>query len=304
MSYSKRIQIAAALSILLHALGLFALHYVPQPAPAPTTWPPKPIELDLQPDAPAEREPVQLVDVAQPAPMPVPPATRIAEQNAEAMDKAPTEVEQSSPRLAPEDFDKLAKRATPESKPVPPIAPPVRESEEENTAEESQEPTFEEMEEHLEGILNAKRTPEEVDPQDEPIQVAQADPSIPQRPSPGTSRARESGAKQGITNFQAIQSEIAPYLKHVRAQVEREWNEMLYTRYSGTSPVKAVIDCAISPSGELISVSAVGTPNDRLYSALCRDAVQRAGPFGPFPFAVPDIYRDKNLEIRWTFSFL
>lgn len=68
--------------------------------------------------------------------------------------------------------------------------------------------------------------------------------------------------------------------------------------------MKAVIDCEINAEGELVSVNVVGTDNDKLYSALCRDAVQRAGPFGPFPFEVPDIYRGKNLEIRWTFSFL
>ncbi len=93
-------------------------------------------------------------------------------------------------------------------------------------------------------------------------------------------------------------------MKIVKKQVELKWNEMIHTRYSGTSPVKAVIDCAISPSGQLVSVTVVGTHNDHIYSLLCKDAVQRAGPFGPFPFVVPDIYRGKNLEIRWTFSFL
>jgi len=79
---------------------------------------------------------------------------------------------------------------------------------------------------------------------------------------------------------------------------------MLLTRYSGTSPTEVVIDCAIAPDGTLARVEIVGEPKDRVYAALCKDAVEKAGPFKPFPFTVPDMYRNRNLEIRWTFSFL
>jgi hypothetical protein len=40
------------------------------------------------------------------------------------------------------------------------------------------------------------------------------------------------------------------------------------------------------------------------YAPLCREAIEKAAPFSAFPFKVPEIYRDENLEIRWTFSFL
>ena len=40
------------------------------------------------------------------------------------------------------------------------------------------------------------------------------------------------------------------------------------------------------------------------YAVLCRQAVEMAAPFGPFPFDVPEIYRNHNLEITWKFSYL
>lgn len=314
MSYSKRIMIAAAFSLLLHVAGMATWYALSQRTPRIAVAPPapEPIELDLQPAPQEQPEPVQLVDVAEPAPEPVPPSPLIAEDHSEAMDTAPRESERPSPVLPPDDFDQLAAAPVPAVKPesaTPPREPPRendREAEDatdEDTPEETNE--LREMENDLEPVLPPESAAAEEEPaEDGPIKLAQVQPPRPQRPAPGMSRSQSGTAREGATNFQAIRSEIAPYLKQVRARVEREWNEMLYTRYSGTSPVKAVIDCAISPSGELVSVSVVGTQNDRLYSALCQDAVQRAGPFGPFPFEVPDIYREKNLEIRWTFSFL
>jgi hypothetical protein len=68
-----------------------------------------------------------------------------------------------------------------------------------------------------------------------PIKIAQAQPLLAQRPEKGKTRERGGVSKQGQTNFDAIQSEIAPYLKHVRERVEQQWNQMLYTRYSGSS---------------------------------------------------------------------
>jgi len=306
MSYKRRIQIAAVLAVFIHLSGVAVWRYVPAPAPPRAAPAPEPIEIDLRPEAPAPTEPVQLVDVAVPSPAPPTPVPLIAEEHAEAMDEVVQENERPAPRLTPDDFDQLAALPAPPTEPAPMPEPPSERALEERPSEiEAPEPDLYDMEDYLEEILEGAQDSAAPAPtREEPLRIAQADPLLPQRPSPGKSRDQQGAAREGVTNFQAIQSEIAPYLKHVRALVEKEWNEMLYTRYSGTSPVKAVIDCAISPSGHLVSVSVVGTENDRLYSALCKDAVQRAGPFGPFPFEVPDIYRDKNLEIRWTFSFL
>ena len=137
------------------------------------------------------------------------------------------------------------------------------------------------------------------------FQMAQAMP-VPENPQSGNSRGRLDNAvrNEGFTNFDAIQDQLAPYLREIRRRVERRWNEALLTRYSGTSPTVAVVDCAIAPDGTLVQVNIIGEPRDRVYAALCMEAIQRAAPFSPFPFEVPDIYRGQNLEIRWTFNFL
>ncbi len=126
MSYSRRIQIAVILSVLLHVAGVVALHFVPDSPPSPMALvDPAPIEIDLQPEAPSPREPVQLVDVATPSAAPVPPSPLIAEDNAEAMEEAPKDGDLPSPELTPDEFDQLAAVATPATKPKPISAPPV-----------------------------------------------------------------------------------------------------------------------------------------------------------------------------------
>jgi hypothetical protein len=64
------------------------------------------------------------------------------------------------------------------------------------------------------------------------------------------------------------------------------------------------VDCAISPSGEVVSVTIVDPGESVSFAPLCKEAIEEAGPFPPFPFEVPEAYRNRNLEIRWTFSFL
>lgn len=321
MTYAKRMTIAAIVSVLLHAVGIGVLYHTHAPAPPLEPPAPEPIVLNLQPEPPPE-PPVpkparQLVDIAQPAPAPPPPTDRIAEADAEAMDLAARPDANAGPQLELDEFDALPRPAAPAapSEPVPPPPPPSPaaedppevEEEAEEAPEKAEKPMLiDEMDIPLESIDDPDTVNERAEPRPEdPIRIARANPMAPpQRPQPGRTRTRSGVSNKGITNFDAIQNEIAPYLKHVREQVELRWNEMLYTRYSGTSPVRAVIDCAINPRGELVSVTVVEPVGDRIYSALCREAVLKAGPFGAFPFAVPDIYKDKNLEIRWTFNFL
>ena len=305
MTYANRMTLAAILSVLLHIVvfGVLQVTYVPRPNLPPPV--PEPIVLNLQPEPPPlPPAPRQLVDVSEPAPPPPTPSDRIAETHAEAMDVTASSRDNAGPQLEQDDFDALPQATAPLAPPEPPPPPPEPIAEE--TPEEDEgEPLLEAMEVPLEELYDPDTVNErEERPPEEPIRIAQATPTLPQRPSPGRSRDHAGVSKHGVTNFDAIQNEIAPYLKQIRQQVERRWNEMLYTRYSGTSPAKAVIDCAINPQGELVSVSVAGPDGNRIYSALCREAVQRAGPFGAFPFEVPDIYKDKNLEIRWTFNFL
>jgi outer membrane biosynthesis protein TonB len=304
-------KIAAVLSLLLHAAGVALLRHTYQPKEYSRAAAPEPIVLDLQPEAQPEPAPAhQLIDVAVPAETPPDSSERIAETNAEAMDMALRDAEHPAPNLEPDVFDALPSPASVPTPPVEPPSPPSPSAPKKEDSEDDRKPEKEEPRVKLPEPPKPDAPPDseegaESEKQPEgPIKIAQAQALMPQRPETGKSRDRGGVSKQGQTNFDAIQSEIAPYLKHVRTKVEQQWNQMLYTRYSGTSPVQTVIDCAINAQGELVSVNVVGTDNDKLYSALCRDAVQRAGPFGPFPFEVPDIYRGKDLEIRWTFSFM
>lgn len=309
MNYSTRIKIAAVFSMLIHVAGVALLRQTYTPREYIPAAAPEPIVLDLQPEArPEPSPPQQLVDVAVPAETPPQITEHIAVENAEAMDLALRDANRPAPALEQDEFDALPQVASPAPQESA-VEPPSEETEDEAEAEketksEAKKPIKAVETPAREVLPEAAEAPPAPKAPEAPIKIAQAQPLLAQRPEKGKTRERGGVSKQGQTNFDAIQSEIAPYLKHVRERVEQQWNQMLYTRYSGSSPVKAVIDCAINAQGELVSVNVVGTDNDKLYSALCRDAVQRAGPFGPFPFEVPDIYRGKNLEIRWTFSFL
>ncbi|MGC8845308.1 MAG: hypothetical protein ACP5QY_05620 [Candidatus Hydrogenedens sp.] len=110
--------------------------------------------------------------------------------------------------------------------------------------------------------------------------------------------------KEGILGFEAIQDQLAPYLKEIQRKVEKYWLHYLLTRYSGTKPTEVVIDCEISSEGKIVKIDIIGEPEDLLFAGICKQALQKSAPFSPFPFQVPDIYKNRNLQIRWTFSFL
>ena len=329
--YLIRMRRAAMLSVLLHALLFLpfaALERSGGPGPSPKA---EPILLRLQ--APDPAPPRQLVDVTQPAETPPEEdLNRIAEENSNARDSVLRDGEEAGPRLEEEDeFDTLAMRR-PAAPPLPPPAPipepPAGETEEtaeEETAKETPEP--EEAEEEPDYIeepsertlrppettqapkpveaVEAEERPEE-DASVVPLQLAQAE--VPGQAEFGgrtsKGRFRDAVRHKGFTNFEAIGDQVAPYLKKIKLRVERRWNEALLHRYSGLTPTEAVIECAIAPDGTVVSAKITGGPRDPIYAALCRKAVFDAGPFGPFPFEVPDVYRNQNLEIRWTFSFL
>ncbi len=243
------------------------------PAPPPTAIPQDIPTVELsQPSAEPIHEPTQdaspapEIDVA-PEPVEIPQESAPVREESPVMSTPP-------PAVVPE--------TTPPAPMPDPASVPVQEPESETTVEQTESVTLPDS-----------------------FQVAQAAP-MPELPQPGHSRGRLDNAvrNEGFTNFDAIQDELAPYLREIRRQVERRWNEALLTRYSGTSPTVATVDCAIATDGTLVFVEIIGEPRDRVYASLCRDAIQRAAPFKPFPFEVPDIYRGQNLEIRWTFNFL
>lgn len=300
----QRLGLSALCALALHLLLLAAWGVML--ASRPPGFGPlqeSPLVLNLRPEAPR-----QLVDTHTPAEEPVEKTDLISDMASKATDEVLREGDHPGPQF--EEFDEdesLAAPATPPEAPVAPPTPPAPPPQqppapapvrsERNLPEAPREAapheTFQEK---------AEESPES----EERMQVAQAMPQAAQTALPRASKGRVHDAVrgQGFAGFEAMSSEIAPYLKEVRRRVELRWNEMLLMRYSGTKPVKAIIDCAIASDGRLVSVEVVGIPEDPVYAALCRQAIELAGPFGPFPFHVPEMYLEKNLEIRWTFSFL
>ncbi len=279
-----------------------------------------PVVLNLRPPEP--EAPRQLVDVHTPATAPVAATDLIALEDSNATDLELRDGTKPGPHLEETSgLDALAapSAAKPPAEPVPPPSPapaesapalaskkPVEKSTETSTVKPSPPDS--------KSVQLAKAMPPEIATPEQERTSAAAPPqhappaSMPDVPEGGArfSRGRvyDKVDKQGIPGFEAMQSEVAPYLHEVRRKVERRWNAMLLTRYSGTSPSEVLIDCAIASDGRIAYVNVVGQPADRVYAALCKEAVEKAGPFKPFPFKVPDMYRNKNLEIRWTFNFL
>jgi len=266
--------------------------------------PPEPIVVNLQPKTPA---PHQLVDVLTPAAEPVKQTDLIVDVDSNAAGKNLQEGDNPGPALdKQDDFDTLAAPPAPpqpQPQPAPQSAPAPAPKE-----ARKKTPRVPEKKQEARIVLPpSKEPPEEIAGKEpERFDLAKAtppaQPDLPKGQTKG--RLHNEVKRKGFTNFEAMQDQIAPYLREIRKQVEKRWIEGLVTRYNGTQPTEAVIDCAISPEGKLISATVAKTPEDPLYAALCVQALQKAGPFGPFPFKVPDMYRNQNLEIRWTFSFL
>jgi len=309
MSYEKRLTLAGALSVLLH-VAFFALVAVrgcqsitPVNAIAAHR---EPIVLRLQPPKPPASR--RLVDTTAPADEPAGPTDLIGEHTTKAQDFEDVQGTRLAPYFEePSEFDQLR---IPAPMPAPKPSAPAPKGAPETAPTESQ-PTEAALAALAAPDETHERAPEasrEAPPDREPLEVAQADPPVL---PPGQPRGRVDGGVQskGFTGFEAMEDEIAPYLKEVRARVERNWRAALQLRYSGTTPTKAVLECSIRPDGMLEHVRIVEagvSPSgvSPTYAPLCKEAVERAAPFPAFPFKVPEMYRERSLQIRWTFSFL
>ncbi len=280
---------------------------LPSPPPASPAAPPVAPAPPVLPAPPSPRAP--LANGAPPEPE---PDTAPEPDSAPAPDSAPDSETDTAPRPAPtppaQDLSEL-----------PPVAP----------APQADAPSVSVGEPATrEAPAPTPEPPEETPPRDERMQVAQARPPQPaqppvppstpqaaQAPSPraaapsdtppraGRSRVQGQAMNRGVLSFEANRDEIAEYLTIVRDRVERAWTAMLATRYQGTQPTRAVIDCVIAPDGRLLEARIVES-GERIFAGLSQRALQDAGPFPPFPFEVPDLYRTNNIEIRWTFSYL
>lgn len=338
MSYKKRLQYAALISMTLHLLTLLASALVMPHGAGTAPLPADSMVVRLRP--PKEKPAPQplnmdrrLIDAVTPSNTPPPPTDLIAETNTKAMDAMLRDGELLGPNTALlDDFDAVARVTEPSPAPPASLAsppkPPEVEAPPEKPADKPEEkkagkkpevekpaPAKRASTEPIEPTNGDEKSPAADAPQEAPndrpqaedrLQFAKATPAGLQDETPARARSRVQNAikDKGFTNFPALEDEIAPYLKEIRNRVERQWKHMLLTKYSGTSPTKAVIDCAISADGKLVTVTIAGAPGDRIYAALCKEAVEKAGPFAPFPFEVPDLYRNRNLEISWTFGFL
>lgn len=306
MTYGRRLTIAACLAALIHGAAVVSLGHIPQWRTAPQEAVPEPIVLNLRPHSePARR----LIDQDSSSEEPPDPTDLISEMNAKARDMTDGGADGAAPRVAHVgEFDQ-APRPAPE--PIRPQTgpPPERERKPEATQETEPVPsTKERLPATRPQAPKDSEEPRESEPKR--FEVARAQPPSPEAGAPDTppsdprGRVEGNAMRKGFLAFEAMADEVAPYLRDVRRRVETRWRAALHLRYSGTTTTQAVLDCAIAPDGTLAYVRIVDPGGSPSYAALCREAIERAGPFPPFPFQVPDMYREKNLEIRWTFSFL
>ena len=307
MNYQKRIKWAFGVSAAVH----LALLMLPAEwrragdAIGPATVS-DPIIVNLQP----WDKPVSLVDVVVPADQPVSPDTNlIATQDSNAADDSAVEGERLAPYFEePDEFDQMPTPSEAEApEPIIATAPNVRE------AVQSPPQALPGPEEELDaGDIEAVADPapvvekEKLEPEQEDMQLAKADlAAVPDVTDHEALGRPDGGAKnKGFVAFEAKEDEFAEYLKEVQGRVERRWKAMIQIRYSGSQGTKAKLDCTINPRGQLVGVKIVEPGSSPSFAPLCKEAVESAGPFPPFPFSVPKMYRTENLEIRWTFSFL
>lgn len=226
--------------MLIHAAGAGLLRqtYTPReyiPADAP-----EPIVLDLQPEAQPSPPPQQFVDVA--VPSEAPPQITGAYRRGECRGDGPGPAggRAARARVGTGRIRRAASAGGATAPPEPEATSPAEESKEEAETEKKEDSKTKEPIRKVEApakevLPEAVEAPPAPKAPEGPIKIAQAQPMPAQRPEKGKTRERGGVSKQGQTNFDAIQSEIAPYLKHVRERVEQQWNQMLYTRYSGTS---------------------------------------------------------------------
>ncbi len=289
MTYRNRTILAGLCSIALHVLIVFRMGTGFWSTPVSLASRHEPIVLNLEQPEPDNLR--DLIETRAPAAKAPDKTNLISDKKSEAQDTKDDQRDNAAPKVEKVgDFVDPGRQAGP---PQPDVEPDRQEQVEKEPGD-----TFERVR-MAKAIPAADRVPPE--PADTPDKTPDAEARPPQ-----PSRGRvEGGIKgKGFLAFDAMQDEIAPYLLKIRRKVERQWWSALALHYSGTSPTKAVIDCAVNPGGELVRARVVDPGDSPSFAPLCRVSLQRAAPFGPFPFSVPDMFRSKNLDITWTFHFL
>lgn len=343
MFYRKRLSVAAVVALLVHVLVLLPLiaYSLREPAGTRTVEAKeRPIVLSLNDRLLSDNPPRRLIESGAAAEGPVEDSDLISNADSQAQDLSDVEGDTNQPHFEEaSEFDELGTPPIPppgQDPEVEKIVVPTLESAEEaperslepqQTAQETAAeapavsegitrvagPPLEPEEEEAAVELMAVEPPPEEKAQEEPeeeperIEVAQA-PAQPtvQAQEIHSSRGREGGGadKSGFTSFEATKHVLGDYMLEVRRKVERQWRAALQLRYAGVSRTDSLVECSIRPDGTLEYVRIVEPGDSMSYAIICRDSIEKAGPFGPFPFDVPDIYRKENLEIVWKFSYL
>lgn len=317
MSYRRRIQLAAAGSIIIHSLVLASIGYSPAQGSARSAVKPKPLVLALNPPEPDKTR--RLIEGGAPATQPVEPTDLISDRDTMARDEADVEGDTPQPFFEEgSEFDELAQVGAVVLPPAPSaigppetpqVAAPAPDGNDVRPADAADAADAEglRVEEWKEERPDRVNIEPDIQKLPAPFDVAQV-PAIlqPQMEDPGVVRGRVDGGVKaiGATSFEAHRHIFGAYMIEVRKRVERGWRAALQLRYSGTTPTEAVIECAIRPDGNLVYVRVVTPGGSASYASLCKEAIELSGPFPPFPFEIPVVYRSRNLEIRWKFSFL
>jgi hypothetical protein len=261
-----------------------------------------PLVFDFLPAAepePARETVPQVVETRTTEQTPGPDTPLISDRDSAAADEETYDGEDPAPRL--EEQDGLYELPAPPAPPEPVVPPPA-------TGRETPEPPPVADKDDLLAMaqpeMAAPPAPQAIRESAPPPEPSAPSPPAPLSPSRGRGSLEGMAVEEGIASFAALRDDVAAYVLEIKPLVQREWLALLLTRYSGTSPTQAVVRLAIAPDGAIAGVEQAETPRDRIYAALCQEAIRRAGPFKPFPFRIPREYRGQNLVIRWTFRFL
>lgn len=315
MSYSLRVQLAAVASLLIHVALLVFSGVGPPTQIAATAGRDEALVFNLVEEPEAE-DARRLVESGTPTETPNPETDLISDQNAKAQDLS-DEVGQHPQPFFEEaaDFDALGRAAEaavqqdlqlerPETDPLPETPEPLSEDPSPTPSDTGALGAAAILAEQAKPAV-APPLPEAVLTlaRQESSDVANPPSAETERPDSNRGRAGGGVEAKGFASFEANEDQLGEYMLEVRRRVGLAWRSALMFRYSGTTPTAAMIECAISPEGELLYARVTDPGDSATYGPLCREALERAAPFAPFPFEVPDIYRSKNLEIRWKFTF-
>lgn len=316
MSQRTRILLAFFLSLALHAILGVSIALTPEPRAATPAMAPPPFVVNLG----APDRPLRIVNSGAKTEATEPESDMISDSNSSAQDMIENTEETGQPTPEIEDeFESLQSEGAPVS---PPPAPVFEASEPDDPApEEARDGSAsnEESAPTAAGDIKIARARDRdevsVSPNVERAALAQAVPALPTElaeastvelpADPRPSSGRRGGIEaKGFTSYQANKHEMAAYMLEVRRRIERNWRAALSLRYSGATSTETQMEFAIAPSGRLMRATVLDAGDSVVFAALCKDSIEKAAPFPPFPFEVPKIYRDQDMVIRVTFRFL